>query len=61
MHPALHATYLRFLHPADQRPVEFNAPLHEPMKSIIRELRRRPAPGPIATQGFHVDLDRLGL
>ncbi len=56
-HPALHAALLRVTHPATHQPVTFTAPLHEPMLGLVRELRRRPAPGPVAEQGCWVDLD----
>ncbi len=57
-HPALHATLLRFNHPATHKPVTFTAPLHEPMRSLVRELRSRPGDGPVATEGYWVDLDK---
>ncbi len=54
--PALHATLLGFTHPITHQAVRFTAPLHEPMLTLVRELRRHPAPGPVATEGTFVDL-----
>ena len=54
--PALHAALLAFEHPVDRQPVAFTAPLHEPMATLIRHLRRRPAQGPVADSGYNVDL-----
>lgn len=56
-HPALHAALLGFTHPIDGRRLTFTAPLHEPMRSLILELERRPADGPVVTRGAWVDLD----
>ena len=56
-HPALHATLLQFTHPATQKTVTFTAPLHEPMRSLVRELRHRPTDGPTASDGYWVDLN----
>jgi 23S rRNA pseudouridine1911/1915/1917 synthase len=38
-HPALHAAVLRFVHPVAQTPVTFTAPLHEPVRTLVKELR----------------------
>ena len=54
--PALHATLLGFEHPVDRRPMRFTAPMHERMATLLRELRTRPADGPVATSGCNVDL-----
>lgn len=40
--PALHAGYLKIHHPIHGHPMVFTAPLHEPMLTLIRELRKRP-------------------
>lgn len=40
--PALHAAYLRIHHPIDQHDMIFTAPLHEPMRTLLNELRERP-------------------
>jgi 23S rRNA pseudouridine1911/1915/1917 synthase len=63
-HPALHAGLLRFTHPITLQQMTFTAPLHEPFASLIRELRKRPAPGsgldnnPVATSGYWIDLNQ---
>ncbi len=54
--PALHAALLGFHHPILNKPMIFTAPVHEPMRTLLTELRKRPAPGPVATGGTHVDL-----
>jgi 23S rRNA pseudouridine1911/1915/1917 synthase len=41
-HPALHAAYLKVKHPLDQHEMIFTAPLHEPMRTLVQELRKRP-------------------
>lgn len=40
--PALHAAYLRIHHPLDKHDMIFTAPLHEPMRTLVQELRNRP-------------------
>lgn len=40
--PALHAAYLKVKHPIDQHEMIFTAPLHEPMRTLVNELRKRP-------------------
>ena len=40
--PALHAAYLRIHHPIDRHDMVFTAPLHEPMRALVEELRKRP-------------------
>lgn len=57
-HPALHATLLQFNHPHTAKPVTFTAPLHEPMTGLVRELRRRKTPGPVAKNGYWVELEK---
>ncbi|MEM9346018.1 MAG: RluA family pseudouridine synthase [Planctomycetota bacterium] len=42
-HPALHAAYLKVKHPIDQQEMVFTAPLHEPMRTLVHELRKRPS------------------
>ena len=41
-HPALHAAYLKIAHPIDKHDMIFTAPLHEPMRTLVNELRKRP-------------------
>ena len=56
--PALHAALLGFFDPVREKPVEFTAPLHEPMRSLVRRLREhRLQDAPCATSGFFIDLD----
>jgi len=59
--PALHAAYLQLVHPLTKESLEFTAPVHEPMRTLIKALRQRPAPdaGPVATEGTHTDLEQL--
>ncbi len=54
--PALHAGLLSFTHPITRQRVLFTAPLHEPFLTILRELRKRPAVGPVAKDGWLIDL-----
>ncbi|MCE9590650.1 MAG: RluA family pseudouridine synthase [Planctomycetes bacterium] len=54
--PALHAAMLSFTHPETRQRVTFTAPLHEPMRSLIHELRSRRVDRPVATEGYWVDL-----
>ncbi len=57
-HPALHAALLSFTHPRQQETVCFTAPVHEPVRSILAELRtRRIDDAPVADAGTYVDLD----
>ena len=56
-HPALHACLLGLWHPVEKRDIRFTAPLHEPMLSLVHELRRRPNPAaPLAPSGYYIDL-----
>jgi 23S rRNA-/tRNA-specific pseudouridylate synthase len=57
-HPALNATLLRFVHPITRQVMTFTAPLHEPVLTLVRELRRRRIEGPVAKEGYWVDLDK---
>ena len=58
--PALHAALLGFTHPITRRPVKFTAPMHEPMRSLIRKLQRRPSvEAAVARDGVHVELDAV--
>ena len=57
--PALHATRLGFRHPTRNERVEFQAPLHEPMATLVRRLRERPVDKPVAKSGCWIDLDKL--
>ena len=55
-HPALHAALLKIKHPLTDQWMTFTAPLHEPMRGLIRRLRQRPADGATITDGTHIDL-----
>lgn len=55
-HPALHAAFLRFVHPRTKQPVTFTAPVHEPLSTLIYLLRQRPSPGPVSPSGYWIDL-----
>ncbi|MEO0477096.1 MAG: RluA family pseudouridine synthase [Planctomycetota bacterium] len=57
-HPALHAAYLKVKHPLDQHEMVFTAPLHEPMRTLVQELRQRHnTQGAKATDaGCYIDL-----
>lgn len=55
-YPALHAAFLRFVHPRTKEPVTFTAPVHEPLRTLISLLRQRPSPGPLSPSGFWIDL-----
>ena len=58
--PALHAAFLRLTHPRSGEPIAFQAPLHEPFAGVVRALRERPAPGPVAGPGeAWIDLDQM--
>jgi 23S rRNA pseudouridine1911/1915/1917 synthase len=41
---ALHARRLAFRHPADDRPIEFEAPLPRDMADLLARLRKKPGP-----------------
>ncbi len=58
--PALHAAYLRIKHPVDRHDMIFTAPLHEPMRTLVRELRKRPNRKGLGVVkgGCYIDLDR---
>jgi 23S rRNA pseudouridine1911/1915/1917 synthase len=56
-HPALHAGLLGFTHPITKEVMRFNAPVHEPMATLIEKLRQRPHPtAPVTKQGYWLDL-----
>lgn len=57
-HPALHAAMLQIDHPESGKRMTFTAPLHEPMRTLVRRLREQPEPGPTVQDGTHVDLDQ---
>ena len=59
--PALHAAYLRVKHPIDKHEMVFTAPLHEPMLTLVRELRKRPDPKGLGVvkSGCYIDLSRI--
>ena len=57
--PALHATLLQLTHPTTQKQVSFIAPLHEPMATLLRDLRCRRIDGPVAQEGFWVNLETI--
>lgn len=56
--PALHAGYLKITHPLTHEPMVFTAPLHEPMLSLVKELRKRPHPAGLkgTDEGTFIDL-----
>ncbi|MFN3168677.1 MAG: pseudouridine synthase [Phycisphaeraceae bacterium] len=58
-YPALHAAYLRIHHPLDKHDMVFTAPLHEPMRTLVQELRKRPDPKGrgVVNKGCYIDLD----
>ena len=56
--PALHAALLRFSHPDSQKPVTFTAPVPQPLATLIGHLRAHLKPGPVATDGCHVNLNQ---
>lgn len=58
-HPALHASLLSFHHPILNKPMTFTAPVHEPMRTLLLELRKRAISGPIASGGTYVDLNQV--
>ncbi len=57
--PALHAGLLQFTHPITKEVMRFTAPLHEPMATLVRELRKRPSDLPVVTEGYWTDLNQL--
>ena len=57
--PALHAGCLAFVHPITGKRMEFTAPVHEPMGTLLRELGQRRIEGPVAQNGAHLDLDKI--
>ncbi|WP_432799904.1 RluA family pseudouridine synthase [Poriferisphaera sp. WC338] len=56
--PALHAAMLGLQHPINKQDMLFTAPVHAPLHRLIRELRKRPGPGPVVTSGTHLDLSQ---
>ena len=56
-HPALHATVLQFAHPITEQMMRFTAPLHEPARTLVRELRRRPGDGALAKYDCVIDVE----
>ncbi|RMH11713.1 MAG: RluA family pseudouridine synthase [Gammaproteobacteria bacterium] len=57
--PALHAALLQMKHPDTRETMTFTAPVHGAMALLIRELRKRPDPGPVVTEGTYLDLDHM--
>lgn len=58
-HPALHAALLEFRHPDDGRLMQFTAPLHEPMRSLVHKLREhRRTDAIVAKKGTWIDLEQ---
>jgi len=57
-YPALHAAYLKIKHPIDQHEMVFTAPLHEPMRTLVKELRKRPNTkgAPTIDANYYIDL-----
>ena len=58
-YPMLHAALLRFDHPITKQLMTFTAPLHEPMATLIHELRQRPTEGAVAPEGYCVNLQKV--
>lgn len=56
--PALHAALLRMRHPDTHQPMTFTAPVHGPMRKLVKELRKSPAPGPVVTDGVYLDIQK---
>ena len=54
--PALHAAMLQLTHPLTRQTVRYTAPVHEPVATLVRELRKHNVDGPVATGGYWVDL-----
>ncbi|MEE9213059.1 MAG: RluA family pseudouridine synthase [Phycisphaeraceae bacterium] len=54
--PALHAAMLQLTHPLTRQTVRYTAPVHEPVATLVRELRKHKMDGPVATEGYWVDL-----
>ncbi|MEM1353668.1 MAG: RluA family pseudouridine synthase [Planctomycetota bacterium] len=59
-YPALHAAYLQVQHPLTRAPMTFTAPLHEPMRTLVHELRKHPHPESMKglRNGCYIDLDK---
>lgn len=58
-HPALHAAMLSFEHPTTRERPVFTAPLHEPMATLVRELRKSKRDDlPVITKGTWIDLSK---
>lgn len=59
-YPALHAGYLKMVHPIHRHDMVFTAPLHRPMLDLVRELRKHPHPDrlPTAEHGNLIDLSK---
>ncbi|XAM00252.1 RluA family pseudouridine synthase [Phycisphaeraceae bacterium D3-23] len=57
--PALHAGYLQVRHPIHRHDMTFTAPLHEPMLTLVKALRKRPHPDGLkgVTQGALIDME----
>jgi len=58
-HPALHATLLEFRHPVTETTMRFTAPMHSPMRRLLRTITSNPDGGPIVNEGYWVDLDEV--
>lgn len=56
--PALHAALLEIEHPIKKERMRFTAPTHGPLGNLIKELRKIPKDGPVAKDGFYVDLKK---
>ncbi|MEX2212747.1 MAG: pseudouridine synthase [Phycisphaeraceae bacterium] len=54
--PALHATLLSFRHPITEQIVRFTAPLHDPMRSLVKRLREGGTQGRSVKDGCLIDL-----
>lgn len=56
--PALHAALLGIRHPVTNEPLRFTAPVPSPMRDVVAALRAHPQDGPVAKEGYWVDLDK---
>ena len=59
-YPALHAAYLQVNHPLTKQRMIFTAPLHEPMRTLVHELRKQPHEKGLhgMDNGCYIDLDK---
>jgi len=59
-YPALHAAYLQVNHPITKQRMIFTAPLHEPMRTLVHELRQHPHADGLKGlhHGCYIDLEK---